>query len=105
MTKLSERRRKLPLQLTFILFHNKVIPHFSGTAYVVFALACWISPSVVVITGPRLSMVVASLAYAFQISQYLYLNTISVYVASVLIGIGAPILWTAQVRNFKRFLT
>ena len=65
----------------------------------VFALACWISPSVVVITGPRLSMVVASLAYAFQISQYLYLNTISVYVASVLLGIGSPILWTAQVKT------
>ena len=79
--------------------------HSSGTAYVVFALACWISPSVVVITGPRLSMVVASLAYAFQISQYLYLNTISVYVASVLIGIGAPVLWTAQVRYLKGFLT
>ena len=37
-----------------------------------FAFASWISPSVVVLLGPRLSMVVAALTYAFQISQYTY---------------------------------
>ena len=44
----------------------------SSIIYGVFAFASWISPSVVVLLGPRLSMVVAALTYAFQISQYIY---------------------------------
>ena len=42
-------------------------------------------------------MIAAALTYAFNISQYLYLNEGSVYFASVLIGFGAPVIWTAQV--------
>ena len=33
-------------------------------------------------------------------SQYLYLNTISVYIAAILLGFGGPVLWTAQVFYF-----
>ena len=62
-----------------------------------FAFASWLAPSIVIAIGPRLSMILAALTYAFQISQYLYLNAGSVYFASVLIGLGAPIIWTAQV--------
>ena len=32
-----------------------------------------------------------------QVSQYLYLNTASVYIAAILLGFGGPVLWTAQV--------
>ena len=62
-----------------------------------FAFASWGAPSVVVAVGPRLSMILAALTYLFNITQYLYLNKYSVYPASVIIGLGAPVIWTAQV--------
>ena len=34
-----------------------------------------------------------------QVSQYLYLNTVTVYLAAVLLGFGGPIIWTAQVSS------
>ena len=69
----------------------------NGIIYGVFAFASWLAPSIVVRFGPRVSMIAAALTYAFNISQYLYLNEGSVYFASVLIGFGAPVIWTAQV--------
>jgi len=79
------------------------IPGFSvnglitnGIVYGVFAFAAWFSPSIVVFLGPRISMMLAALTYLFNITQLLYLNEISVYPASVILGIGAPIIWTAQ---------
>jgi len=68
----------------------------SGITYGVFAFVSWLAPSIVVVLGPRVSMILAALTYLFQISQYLYLMAPTVYVASVIIGIGAPIIWTAQ---------
>ena len=69
----------------------------SGIIYVLFAFNSWLSPSFVVVFGPRVSMLVAALLYVFYVSQYLYLNTYSVYVATVLVGLAAPVIWTAQV--------
>jgi len=68
----------------------------NGIVYGVFAFASWGAPSVVVAVGPRLSMILAALTYLFNITQYLYLNKYSVYPASVIIGLGAPVIWTAQ---------
>ena len=69
----------------------------NGIFYVVFSLSSWLAPLLVVRLGARSSMLVATLAYVFHISQYLYLNAVSVYVASVVIGTGAAILFSAQV--------
>ena len=41
-------------------------------------------------------MMTAGLTYLFYIIQLLYLNHNYIYVASAVLGIGAPILWTAQ---------
>ena len=41
-------------------------------------------------------MMLAGLTYLFNIIQLLYINKISIYVASAVLGMGAPILWTAQ---------
>ena len=73
----------------------------SGIIYVLFAFNSWLSPSFVVVFGPRVSMLVAALLYVFYVSQYLYLNTYSVYVATVLVGLAAPVIWTAQVEIFS----
>jgi len=79
------------------------IPGFSvnglvtnGIVYGVFAFASWIAPSIVVMTGPRICMIIAALTYLFNITQLLYLNEYSVYPASVILGIGAPIIWVGQ---------
>merc|ERR1712154_697038 len=68
----------------------------SAMIYVLFAFNSWLSPSIVVVFGPRMSMLVAALLYVFYVSQYLYFNTYSVYVATVLVGLAAPVIWTAQ---------
>ena len=65
--------------------------------YVLFAFNSWFSPSIVVVFGAQKSLIAASLLYVFYVSQYLYLNTYSVYVATVLVGLAAPVIWTAQV--------
>ena len=42
-------------------------------------------------------MILAALLYLFNIVQLLYLEPVSIYIASALLGLGAPIIWTAQV--------
>ena len=64
--------------------------------YGVFAFASWLSPSIVLKLGPRLSMMLAGVTYLFNIIQLLYINEVSIYIASAVLGMGAPILWTAQ---------
>jgi len=68
----------------------------NGIVYVLFAFNSWFSPSIVVVFGAQKSLIAASLLYVFYVSQYLYLNTYSVYVATVLVGLAAPVIWTAQ---------
>ena len=41
----------------------------NGIFYAVFALTSCVSPALVVAMGPRVAMVVAGLAYVFQIAQ------------------------------------
>ena len=73
----------------------------NGIVYGVFAFASWGAPSVVVAVGPRLSMILAALTYLFNTAQYLYLNQYSVYISSVILGLGAPVIWTAQALNLN----
>jgi len=68
----------------------------NGIVYGVFAFASWLAPSIVLKLGPRISLVLAALTYLFNITQLLYLNKYSIYPAAVLLGFGAPIIWTAQ---------
>lgn len=70
--------------------------------YGVFAFASWFAPSIVLALGPRISMILAALTYLFNIVQLLYLEPISIYIASAILGFGAPIIWTAQVENSSR---
>jgi len=68
----------------------------NGIVYGVFAFASWLAPSIVLKLGPRISLMLAALTYLFNITQLLYLNKYTIYPASVILGIGAPIIWTAQ---------
>lgn len=64
--------------------------------YIVFAICNWLAPSVISVLGPRLSMVVGALMYAFFIFSFLFPMTWLLYFASVLIGMGAAVIWTGQ---------
>ena len=66
--------------------------------YAVFSIASWLAPSAVALRGPRFAMIVAGLLYAQYIAQLLYPNTYLLYVSAGIIGLGAPVIWTAQVQ-------
>ncbi|KAM9392725.1 UNC93-like protein MFSD11 [Pholidichthys leucotaenia] len=64
--------------------------------YGVFAASSLIAPSVVTVIGPHLSMFFSGLLYSAYIAVFIYPYTWSFYTASVLVGMGAAVLWTAQ---------
>uniref|UniRef100_A0A3Q3N856 Major facilitator superfamily domain containing 11 n=1 Tax=Mastacembelus armatus TaxID=205130 RepID=A0A3Q3N856_9TELE len=64
--------------------------------YGVFSASNLIAPSVVAIIGPQLSMFLSGLLYSGYIAVFIYPYTWSFYTVSVLVGIGAAVLWTAQ---------
>jgi len=89
--------------LVYESHRNQTDPEFevnglitNGIVYGVFGLASWLAPSLVVAVGTRLSMILAAFTYLFNTAQYLHLNQYSVYISSVILGLGAPVIWTAQ---------
>ena len=46
-------------------------------------------------------MIVAGITYAQYIAQLLKPNTYVPYVSAVIIGLGAPVIWTAQVTSYQ----
>ncbi|MBN3283807.1 MFS11 protein, partial [Polyodon spathula] len=64
--------------------------------YGVFSASNLIAPSVVAVIGPQISMFVCGLFYSAYIAVFIYPLTWSFYTASVLVGIAAAVLWTAQ---------
>merc|ERR1712004_317999 len=79
------------------------VPGFQGNGFIasaviygVFSIASWLAPSVVAWKGPRFAMFVAGLLYAQYIAQLLYPNTYLLYISAAIIGLGAPVIWTAQ---------
>nr|CAB3263792.1 UNC93-like protein MFSD11 [Phallusia mammillata] len=64
--------------------------------YIVFAFANWIAPSVVSILGPKYSMVAGGITYTLYLASFIHPLTATLYIGSVIIGIGAAVLWTGQ---------
>ncbi|NXE48827.1 MFS11 protein, partial [Casuarius casuarius] len=64
--------------------------------YGVFSASNLISPSVVAVVGPQLSMVISGVFYSLYIAVFIQPSTWAFYTASVFIGIAAAVLWTAQ---------
>ncbi|XP_063148972.1 UNC93-like protein MFSD11 [Candoia aspera] len=64
--------------------------------YGVFSASNIISPSVVAIIGPQLSMFISGIFYSLYIAVFIQPSTWSFYTASVFLGIAAAVLWTAQ---------
>ena len=64
--------------------------------YSVFSLANWIAPPIVTLIGPKITMIVGAAIYLLFILQFLKPMTWALYLGSVLVGIAAAMLWTAQ---------
>ncbi|KAM8796859.1 MFS11 protein, partial [Eudromia elegans] len=64
--------------------------------YGVFSASNLISPSVVAIVGPQLSMVISGVFYSLYIAVFIQPSTWAFYTVSVFIGVAAAVLWTAQ---------
>uniref|UniRef100_A0A8C9XMZ2 Major facilitator superfamily domain containing 11 n=1 Tax=Sander lucioperca TaxID=283035 RepID=A0A8C9XMZ2_SANLU len=89
------------IEQTVIKSFNNTEFHGSGYTsmaiiYGVFSASNLIAPSVVTVIGPQLSMFFSGLLYSGYIAMFIYPYTWSFYTASVLVGIGAAVLWTAQ---------
>ncbi|XP_067912940.1 UNC93-like protein MFSD11 isoform X2 [Heterodontus francisci] len=76
---------------------------FSGSGYNslaiiygVFSASNLIAPSVVAVVGPKLSMVFSGVVYSGYVVLFSKPMTWSLYLASILIGFAAAVLWTAQ---------
>ncbi|KAK9534720.1 hypothetical protein VZT92_007149 [Zoarces viviparus] len=70
--------------------------HSLGIIYGVFSFANLLAPAVVAVIGPKMTMFLSGLLYSGYIAVFIVPSTWSFYLTSVLIGIGAAMLWTAQ---------
>ncbi|KAL2076636.1 hypothetical protein ACEWY4_027764 [Coilia grayii] len=64
--------------------------------YGVFSASNLIAPSVVAVIGPQLAMFFSGLLYSGYIAMFIHPLTWTFYTASVLVGVAAAVLWTAQ---------
>jgi len=91
------------IEQTIIKSVNDDDPTFKGDGYtslaiiyVMLSLGNWAAPSIIAKFGPRLSMVIGSITYLIFILSFLLPKTWLLYVVSVVIGLGASIIWTGQ---------
>lgn len=67
-----------------------------GILYGSFTLGNTISSYIVHLIGLRFSLFIGALAYAGYVSANIYTIDILLYIVSIIIGVGAAVLWTAQ---------
>lgn len=67
-----------------------------GIIYGIFSFSNLLAPTVVAVIGAKLCMFTSGLLYSGYIAVFILPFTWSFYLTSVLIGIGAAMLWTAQ---------
>ncbi|XP_024270070.1 UNC93-like protein MFSD11 isoform X1 [Oncorhynchus tshawytscha] len=70
--------------------------HSLGIIYGIFSFSNLLSPTVVAIIGPQFTMFFSGILYSGYVAVFITPSTWSFYLTSVLIGIGAAMLWTAQ---------
>ncbi|XP_008180783.1 UNC93-like protein MFSD11 [Acyrthosiphon pisum] len=78
-------------------------PSFTGDGYTslsisyfVFAMANWISPSIVNYMGCKIAMIIGAICYTVFLVSFLWLSSFLLYLMSAVQGFGAAILWTGQ---------
>ena len=63
--------------------------------YLSFTLTSLPSPALVQRLGTRPALLLASLPYSLYIAHLFFLNSGYIFFTSVLVGVAAPVLWTA----------
>ncbi|XP_059804614.1 UNC93-like protein MFSD11 [Hypanus sabinus] len=89
------------IEQTVIKSINSTRFHGSGYTslaiiYTVFSASNLLTPSIVALLGYRLSMFLSGLVYSAYIAVFIEPFTWSFYLASVIIGVAAAVIWTAQ---------
>ncbi|XP_051989027.1 UNC93-like protein MFSD11 isoform X1 [Xyrauchen texanus] len=89
------------IEQTVIKSFNSTEFHGSGYTsmaiiYAVFSASNLIAPSVIAVIGPQLSLFFSGVVYSAYIAVFIHPYTSSFYTLSVLLGIAAAVLWTAQ---------
>ncbi|GCB66349.1 UNC93-like protein MFSD11 [Scyliorhinus torazame] len=89
------------IEQTVIKSINSTRFHGSGYTslaiiYTVFSASNLLTPSIVALLGARLSMFISGLIYSAYAAIFIEPFTWSFYLASVIIGIAAAVIWTAQ---------
>ncbi|XP_043570585.1 UNC93-like protein MFSD11 [Chiloscyllium plagiosum] len=89
------------IEQTVIKSINSTRFHGSGYTslaiiYTVFSASNILTPSIVAVLGARLSMVISGLVYSVYSAVFIEPFTWSFYLASVIIGMAAAVIWTAQ---------
>uniref|UniRef100_G3PPW1 Major facilitator superfamily domain containing 11 n=1 Tax=Gasterosteus aculeatus aculeatus TaxID=481459 RepID=G3PPW1_GASAC len=89
------------IEQTVLKSFNSTDFHGSGYTsmaiiYGVFSASNRIAPSVVTVMGPQFSIFFRGFLNSGYIAMFIYPYTWSFYTASVLVGVGAAVLWTAQ---------
>ncbi|XP_046675570.1 UNC93-like protein MFSD11 isoform X1 [Homalodisca vitripennis] len=67
-----------------------------GILYLFFGISLWLAPSIISLIGPRVALAVSSLGYSAFIASFYLRKTWLVYGGSVVNGLSAALLWTAQ---------
>lgn len=64
--------------------------------YTVFSLANFIAPPICNLFGPRVAMFIGGICYCVFIGSIIYPFVATLYIASVIVGVGAALIWTGQ---------
>lgn len=82
---------------------NNETNHTSGNGYTSlallygsFAVSNWVAPSVVALFGSKWAMIAGGSLYCLFIGLFLKPMQETLYTSSILVGLGAAVLWTAQ---------
>uniref|UniRef100_A0A674MKU0 UNC93-like protein MFSD11 n=1 Tax=Takifugu rubripes TaxID=31033 RepID=A0A674MKU0_TAKRU len=70
--------------------------HSLGIIYGVFSFSNLLAPMVVAVIGPKICMFISGLLYSGYVAVFIAPSTWALYFTSVLIGVAAALLWTAQ---------
>ena len=65
--------------------------------YAVSAVFNWLAPSAMALMGLKITLIIGAITYALYIMTFFWLSNALLYSGSALIGVGAALIWTAQV--------
>ena len=68
----------------------------NSVVYFSYATFNWLAPVILSFLKPKYTMFIGSILYATYLAAFIYPNTVILYIASVLLGLGAAMLWTSQ---------